>query len=92
MGIKGGVRKQLMVKIDKVEVNQVFSNEEEKFIKNLIHERKKIGIIQEDLAEMTGLSQAAIARLESMKSNPTLKTINKILNALDMKLIIVDKE
>ncbi|OES45788.1 helix-turn-helix domain-containing protein [Domibacillus iocasae] len=92
MEIKGEGGKQVSVNIDQEETGHIFSREEEEFIKNLIQERKKLGLIQEDLAEMTGLSQSAIGRIESMKTNPTLKTIVKLLNALDMKLIIVGKE
>lgn len=83
---------QPAIKIHKMEEKRLLGDEGAEFIENLIRKRKKLGITQENLAEMTGLNQAAIGRLESMKTNPTLKTVLKILNALDMKLMITGKE
>ncbi|OLN23975.1 hypothetical protein BTO30_00700 [Domibacillus antri] len=71
---------------------QKFSKEETLFIQTLTNERKRRRITQEDLAKKAGLDQAAVGRLEAMGGNPTLKTIVKILNAMDMQLKIVDKE
>lgn len=79
--MRNKANKKLTVQID-----------QEKLIEKVIGKRKKLGITQTDLVKMSGLSQASIARFESMKSNPTLKTIVKILNAMDMKLTIIDKE
>ncbi|WP_372635190.1 helix-turn-helix domain-containing protein [Cohnella sp.] len=44
--------------------------------------RKQLGITQVQLAEITGLSQPVIARVESGKVLPEYKTVMKILLAL----------
>lgn len=90
--IKIEERSRPIMRLHELELSQDFSEMETELIENLIHARKKLGITQEGLAEMTGLSQAAIGRLESMKTNPTLKTLFKILQALDLKLVFVEKE
>ncbi|MCP3761387.1 helix-turn-helix domain-containing protein [Domibacillus sp. A3M-37] len=92
MELKAKRRESLVVKADKPAAGQRISKEENKFVQNIVRERKKRRITQKDLEKMTGLDQAAIGRLETMRVNPTLKTIIKVLNAMDMKLMIVDKE
>ena len=57
---------------------------EYRFVEALIESRLKKGLTQEMLAKKIGTKQAAIARFESGKSNPTLKFIKKIIEALDM--------
>jgi transcriptional regulator with XRE-family HTH domain len=47
-------------------------------------------ISQAELAEGTGMPQSTIARFESGKSNPTLKTLLTIVAALGVKLVIDD--
>ncbi|WP_052728513.1 helix-turn-helix domain-containing protein [Domibacillus tundrae] len=92
MRVKDETKRPLVVKIDEFAVEKKLSKEEAQFIQTLIHERKKRRITQEELAEMVGCNQAVIGRLEAMKVSPTLKTIIKLLGAMDLKLIIVDKE
>lgn len=92
MRVKDEIKRPLVVKSDEFAVEQKLSKKETQFIQNLIHERKKRRMTQEELAEMVGCNQAAIGRLEAIKVNPTLKTIIKLLDAMDLKLIIVDKE
>lgn len=50
--------------------------------------RKKKGLTQKKLAEKTGYSQADISRLESGKRKPSLRTLSKIAESLDMELHI----
>jgi predicted transcriptional regulator len=56
----------------------------EKDIKNL---RKRIGMTQKALADLTGLSQSYIARLEQGSLNPTYENIKKIFTLLDNEII-----
>jgi DNA-binding XRE family transcriptional regulator len=62
----------------------------ERLAKNVIAElekaRKEKRVSHEKLAEMTGLSRAAISFIESGKRNPTLVTCLKIAKALDLDL------
>ncbi|GEM_PF-1969334 len=56
------------------------------FINHIAKIRLEKGMTQNELAEKVGLHQSAIARFESGESNPALKTILKIVGALDQKL------
>lgn len=47
------------------------------------HERK---LSQGDLAQMVGVTQQAIAKLEDPDANPTLATLRKVANALGMQV------
>lgn len=54
----------------------------------IIEIRQKKGLTQADLAERVGTKQAAIARIESGAYNPSLKSLEKIAQALDVSLIL----
>lgn len=53
-----------------------------KKVNECVRLRKQIGITQKQLAEVTGLSQPVIARIENGNSLPEYKTVMKILIAL----------
>ena len=61
---------------------------EENIINTIISTRKKKGLTQKEVAEMTGLKQPAIARIENNVNSPQLDTLIKILDALDLKIEI----
>jgi transcriptional regulator with XRE-family HTH domain len=50
--------------------------------------RKALGLSQKELAELTGTTQSAIARLESGGRPPRIDTLLRIAEALDCELII----
>lgn len=52
--------------------------------------RKVLGVTQENLAEIAGVSPRTLKQFESGKGNPTLYTLQKLCDALgmDMKLEI----
>ena len=50
--------------------------------------RKALGLSQAELAELTGTTQSAIARLESGGRPPRIDTLLRIANALDCELQI----
>jgi len=56
------------------------------FINHIAKIRLEKGMTQNELADIVGLHQSAIARFESGESNPALKTILKIVGALDQSL------
>ncbi len=58
-------------------------------IGKLIEAREGKGITQQELAQLAGVKQSAIARLESMKSTPQIDTLFKILKPLGYTLAIV---
>ena len=55
----------------------------------LIEAREQKGISQKQLAEMSGLKQPAIARLERMQTTPQIDTLFKVLKPLGYTLAIV---
>lgn len=57
-------------------------------IGKMIEAREQKGLSQRDLAELSGVRQPAIARLESMKSTPQIDTLFKILAPLGYTLSI----
>lgn len=75
--------------------NRVSQAEKEKInfeielIGKMIEAREEKGLSQRELAELTGMKQPAIARLESMKTTPQIDTLFKILNPLGYTLSIV---
>ncbi|HEU5065646.1 MAG TPA: helix-turn-helix transcriptional regulator [Gaiellaceae bacterium] len=50
--------------------------------------RKGLGLSQSELAELTGTTQSAIARLESGGRPPRIDTLLRIAEALDCELIV----
>ncbi len=54
----------------------------------LIDARKERGMTQKELAEVTGISQADISRLERGTGNPSIKTLQRLAQALQMALRI----
>jgi len=61
-------------------------------IGKLIEAREKCGMSQKKLAELTGLKQPAIARLENLKAIPKIDTLFKLLDPLGYTLAIVPKD
>lgn len=49
--------------------------------------RKTFGLSQQDLAEMSGVSLATIKDIERGKGNPSLNTVQKILDILGMEIL-----
>ena len=62
---------------------------EVELIGKLIEAREQKGITQERLAELSGLKQSSIARLETMSATPKIDTLIKVLTPLGYKLSIV---
>jgi DNA-binding XRE family transcriptional regulator len=58
-------------------------------IDSIIEARIKQRMTQKELAEKVGITQSAIARIESGKISSTLDTIQKILARVGLKLKVV---
>lgn len=54
----------------------------------VVDQRKARGLSQRELAELTGTTQSAIARLESGGRPPRIDTLLRIANALDCALAV----
>jgi DNA-binding XRE family transcriptional regulator len=50
--------------------------------RDIIRERKALGLTQQALAELTGMRQETVSRVESGKHTPTVRTIDRIDEAL----------
>ena len=61
---------------------------EVEMIGKMIEAREKKGYSQRELAELSGVKQPAIARMESLKSTPQIDTLLKILAPLGYTLSI----
>ena len=61
---------------------------EVELIGKMIEAREKKGYSQRELAELSGVKQPAIARMESLRSTPQIDTLLKILAPLGYTLSI----
>ena len=78
---------ELLTEIEKEEIQFKIN-----LIGKLIEAREQRGITQKRLAEMSGLKQPAIARLERMQATPQINTLFRVLKPLGYTLeIIPDK-
>ena len=59
-----------------------------KVIKELVAERKRQGITQQEMANITGILPPNLARLESGKHIPTLVVLQKYASALEKRIEI----
>jgi len=64
-------------------------NFEISLIGKMIEAREEKGLSQRELAEVSGVKQPAIARLESMKATPQIDTLFKVLHPLGYTIEIV---
>ena len=54
--------------------------------------RKELGITQEELADLTGLSTRAIGQLELGQTSPRLSSLHSVLDALGLQLTITTRQ
>ena len=57
-------------------------------IKTMLDGRNKLNLTQKDLAELSGITQADISRLENGNANPSIRTLKKLAAAMNMTLDI----
>lgn len=55
-------------------------------IRAMLDGRAAKGITQKELADITGINQADISKLENGNGNPSLRTLKRIARGLDMRL------
>lgn len=58
---------------------------QQKLGKKVRHLRKDAALSQEKLGEITGLDRTYISKIELGKSNPSLRNLEKIAKALNVK-------
>lgn len=54
--------------------------------------RKDKHITLKQMSEMTGTTYTSISDIENGKANPTLDTLNRLADALDCKIIVVENK
>lgn len=82
--------KEYVKKIDSSSSRDLTEIEEQaKIISAVIEQRNALGLSQRDLAEICGIPQSSVARIESFQTTPNLATLLKILRALGLKLAVV---
>jgi len=64
-------------------------NFEISLIGKMIEAREEKGLSQRELAELSGVKQPAIARLESMRATPQIDTLFRVLHPLGYTIEIV---
>jgi ribosome-binding protein aMBF1 (putative translation factor) len=80
--------KSLLTEDEKAEIDLKIA-----LVGQLIEAREKKGVSQKRLAEMSGLKQPALARLEKGRATPQIDTLIRALKPLGYKLAIVpDRE
>lgn len=57
-------------------------------IRAVLEGRDKLNLTQKDLAELSGVTQADISRLENGNANPSIRTLKKLAFAMNMTLDI----
>lgn len=54
----------------------------------IIEKRNEMGLSQRQLAEICGIPQSSVARIETLKTTPNLDTLLKIMQHLGLKLTV----
>ncbi len=54
----------------------------------IIDKRNEMGLSQRDLADLCGIPQSSVARIETFKTTPNIETLIKILQPLGLKLTV----
>ncbi len=68
-----------------LKINNSSEKLEYDFIQKLIKRRKELGISQQELASLAGFPQSTVARYETMNVSPSLSTLMKICEILNIK-------
>jgi ribosome-binding protein aMBF1 (putative translation factor) len=72
---------------DKERKKLMIAEEISEIIESIVNARIEKGISQRELAELCGIKQSAIARMETLQAMPRLDTLIKISSSLGVKLV-----
>lgn len=61
---------------------------ERAIIQAMIDARKQSGLTQQQLSERTGIAQGDISKLERGSANPSIRTLQRLADGMDMMLKI----
>lgn len=62
------------------------------YIKAIKDERKRLGVTQEMLSDVAGVSVSSIKLIEQGKMNPTIQMLELLLDCLGLELTVKQKE
>ena len=69
-------------------IEKVYYNTLVMVLSDIVKERRtRLNIMQADLAEMAGVSLSTVKDIERGKGNPSLKTLEKILEVLGLEIV-----
>ena len=71
------------------EIEKVHIKQTARLVSQIVTRRRTLGLSQAQVAERSGLTQSAIARLENEASIPRLDTLEKVAIALGMRMEFV---
>ena len=82
------LKKRLVVDMQDEEFRKLWADMEPEFqiINLIVSARQEKGLTQKQLAELAGIEQASLSRIETGKVSPDLATIKKIATAMGKKL------
>ena len=84
--------KEYVKEIDEKSKRDIEDIEEQAKIINAILERRNaLGLSQRDLAELCGMPQSSVARIESFQTTPNLATLLKIMHSLGLRLTVLKR-
>lgn len=58
----------------------------------MVRQRNSLGISQRELANMCGMPQSSVARIESLRTSPNLETLLKLFEPLGLALTVSMKK
>ena len=76
--------------LDEEEKNKI--DEVASFVAEIVQRRLDLGLTQRQLAEISGVKQSAIARIENNGVIPRIDTLYKLLIPLGLSLKLINKE
>lgn len=81
-------RDTLKEEMEKPEFKKEWDNLEVEFqiIKAMIDGRNENHLTQRELSDMTGIAQGDISKIENGNANPSIKTLDRLADALGKKL------
>ncbi len=81
--------KEYAKKVDSQAKNDIEEMEElASIVGAIIEKRNELGLSQRQLAEICGIPQSSVARIETLKTTPNLDTLIKIMQPLGLKLTV----
>lgn len=79
-----------MRKNDKINAREKYEKLKHKddITKDFIDARRFSGLTQKQLSEKTGITQPDISKIENGNANPSVRTLQRLANAMEMELKI----